>query len=152
MNRIGYPLLYIFLPLVIFTSEARGQSGMWKVWAKGLQKGGFPRIAIAPNHDIFYGLLATGDIKGKVYKGNTLDDSRTIVELPIIEFPSSHMHNIQTIVTNMQSEPIVGTLRNKTDEPLLYRYDNESKRWVIWCYMLMGNKRDTYFYFTKVEL
>ena len=65
------PTNTIFLILGLFISAVSVQAQSWTLWASGLQSGVYPRMTVAPNHDIFYTLLGTGINAGYVWKANT---------------------------------------------------------------------------------
>lgn len=120
----------IYLLLLFFTNLNLSAQGTWKLWASGLQVGSGPRMIVAPNHDIFYTLLATAQTKGIVYKANTLESQGNFVALPAIPLPSSLQNNVVTIETNKNSEPIVGLFRSNSMEPWIFRFDNQTQTWI----------------------
>jgi hypothetical protein len=55
----------------------------WQLWASGLPGGLHPRLAIAPDHTIYYGVQATGGARGIIHKAsNTLAPSGSFTALP----------------------------------------------------------------------
>ena len=121
-------IISIFVSLLINSMNA--QTGSWKLWASGVQQGGSPRLAIAPNHDIYYALLATGFKKGIVYKANTLSGIGSFTAMDSIPYPKSLVNNVFCLTTNQNSEPIAGIFRNNIMDPWLFRYDNINQKWV----------------------
>jgi len=118
----------LFYLSIAFTS-AHGQSTGWRLWAEGLPSGVYPRMAVAPNHDIFYSLLGTGIKQGLVYKANTTDINGLFRELPKVPRPVSVQNNIVALGYNAQSEPFVGVFRTDLAEPWMFRLDQTSKQW-----------------------
>lgn len=126
----GLPKLSIILFLILFSfSTVKAQNPGWQLWASGLPAGVYPKLSIAPNHDIFYGVLGTGGAKGIIYKANTFDKVINFTALPTIPIPASITNNIQTIITNVNNEPIVGIFRSNPADPFLFRFDNTSQTW-----------------------
>lgn len=112
----------------------------WQLWASGLPGGLHPRLAIAPDHTIYYGVQATGGARGIIHKAsNTLAPSGSFTALPVIPYLSI-TNNIQALTTNAQSEPVVGIYHyyNGADpagnllhlnDPIAFVYDNASSQW-----------------------
>ncbi len=117
------------LILIFILSSASVSAQTWKLFASGLQGGTYPKLAIAPNHDIYYGLVATSGTKGIIYKASAVGNTGTFTALPAITVPASIVNNIQTIVCNENNEPVVGVFRNNTSEPFLYKFDKNSNTW-----------------------
>ncbi|MBK8244821.1 MAG: hypothetical protein IPK88_15460 [Saprospiraceae bacterium] len=67
-----------------FIEASYAQQNKWQLWTTGLPQGTFPKLAIAKNHDIYYGLVGTSSPKGIIYKSNTLLASGHFEALPII--------------------------------------------------------------------
>lgn len=86
-------------------------------------------MSVAPNHDIFYGLVGSGGPHGIIYKANTTAANGSFTALPAAPLPASLTNNIMTILCNVNSEPIVGIFRSNTADPFLFRYDNSSNTW-----------------------
>ena len=107
------------------------QTPTWQLWASGLPQGVFPKLSIAPNHDIFYGLTGVGNaaLKGVIYKANTSTATGTFTAMPTIPFPASVTNNIQIIECNANNEPIVGIFRSNSADPFLFKFDNISNTW-----------------------
>ena len=105
------------------------QSPAWKLWASGLPSGVYPRMAVTPNHDLYYTLLGTGNNLGYVYKANSLTSSGSFQALPQIPRPPTIQNNIVALGYNMLSEPIVGIYRTNTTEPWLFRLDANTNTW-----------------------
>lgn len=105
------------------------QSPEWKLWATGLPSGVFPRMAVAPNHDLFYTLLGTGTNLGYVYKANTSESVGNFQPLPQIPRPPSIQNNIVALGYNVHSEPMVGIYRTNIIEPWLFRLDKNTNAW-----------------------
>ena len=70
------------------------QNPSWRLWADGLPTGVYPRMVVAPNHDIFYSLLGAGTNLGLVFKANTQDAMGQFTALPKISRPSTIQNNI----------------------------------------------------------
>ena len=107
----------------------RGTSQSWSLWASGLPAGVYPRMTVAPNHDIFYTLLGTGQQLGYVYRANTTQTMGQFMPMPQIPRPASIQNNIVALGYNRWSEPLVGIYRNDTSEPWLFRFNQQSVRW-----------------------
>ncbi|MFN8361722.1 MAG: hypothetical protein U0264_17570 [Candidatus Kapaibacterium sp.] len=132
MRKLYSSTLVVFITILIFQRgilSLHAQTQQWKAWASGLPSGTFPKMAVAPNHDIFYSLVGTGSALGTLYKANTTQTSPTFTALPPIPLPASHVNNIQCITTNQVSEPIVGIFRNDVGEPWLFRFDTHTQQW-----------------------
>ena len=118
--------------LLLFSFSAVAQSGSWQLWATGLTSGAFPRLAIAPNHDIFFVRMSSGGgiTPGVIYKANTQSAFGTFTALPAIPVPASLVNNVYSITTNQNSEPIAGIFRSISTDPWLYRFNNATQQWV----------------------
>ncbi len=127
MNKGMFCALIVWFSLGLTNGEA--QSGAWRLWAEGLPSGVYPRMAVAPNHDIFYSLLGTGIKQGFVYKANTMAINGQFAELPKVPRPVSVQNNIVALGYNAQSEPLVGVFRTDLSEPWMFRLDQTSKQW-----------------------
>ena len=107
------------------------QSGSWQLWATGLTVGAWPRLAIAPNHDIFFVRMSAGGITpGIIYMANTQSATGTFTALPAIPVPASLVNNVFSITTNQNSEPIAGIFRSNSSDPWLFRFNNATQQWV----------------------
>lgn len=115
MNKGMFCALIVWFSLGLTNGEA--QSGAWRLWAEGLPSGVYPRMAVAPNHDIFYSLLGTGIKQGFVYKANTMAINGQFAELPKVPRPVSVQNNIVALGYNAQSEPLVGVLEQICRNP-----------------------------------
>ena len=109
--------------------SAYPQQPSWRLWSSGLPTGVYPRMAVAPNHDIFYALLGAGTHLGLVYKANTLSDHGDFHPLPQIPRPVSIQNNIVALGYNRFGAPLVGIYRSDTAEPWLFRFDSASMQW-----------------------
>jgi hypothetical protein len=123
--RLSCISLFLGITLQLFP-----QTGSWTLWASGLQQGAYPRLAVAPNHDIFYSLISAGGTSGLVYKANTQSGSGSFTALPAVPLPASHQNNIQCIETNLNNEPVVGIFRTNVYDPWIFRFDNATQQWV----------------------
>jgi len=122
-------------------ASAHAAAPSWQLWASGLQQGIHPRLAIAPDHSIYYGLLATGGGKGLVYKAtDTLAPSGSFVALAPIPYVTS-LNNIQGLTTTKNSEPVAGIFHyaNSSDpdgsqahlnDPIAFVLDKDSGQWI----------------------
>lgn len=119
----------LVLCLFISISKLMAQSPTWKLWASGLPTGVYPRMAIAPNHDIFYTLLGAGTKLGLIYKANTQDKIVSFTPLPQIPRPSSIQNNIVALGYNKLSEPIAGIYRTDASQPWLFRFNTQKLSW-----------------------
>lgn len=108
-----------------FTSEAQS----WTLWATGLQSGVYPRMTVAPNHDIFYTLLGTGINQGYIWKANTQDAQGQFVALPQIPRPATIQNNIVALGCNQWSEPLAGIYRTDSNDPWMFRFDLTTQQW-----------------------
>ncbi len=121
---------YLTLLLLLFVGvHAMPQSATWQLWAEGLQQGVYPRMTVAPNHDIYYSLLGAPPPRGLVYKSNTQKSSGDFISLPPIPGPLSWVNNVMFVVTNQKNEPIAGLYRNDLAEPWLFRLDANDLQW-----------------------
>jgi hypothetical protein len=125
MRKTG--LLSIFL--ILFYGLHSAQTPSWRLWASGLPTGVYPRMAVAPNHTIFYTLLGTGINLGYIYKANTQDAIGDFEALPQIPRPSTIQNNIVALGYNQWSEPLAGIYRTEISDPWLFRYDDVEQRW-----------------------
>ncbi len=117
--------IFILIQSSLFTA----QTPSWKLWASGLPTGVYPRMAVAPNHDIFYALLGAGSNLGYIYKANTQDPSGDFQALPQIPRPATIQNNIVALGYNKWSEPLAGIYRSEINDPWLFRYDLTEERW-----------------------
>ena len=132
-NRKLFNLVCSFQFLIFFfcTFIGNSQVNAWTLWAKNLPSGVYPKLSIAKNHDIYYGLTGTPGEKGILYKSNTMDASGSFSALPKIPLSISVVNNIQTIICNLNNEPIVGIFRNNASEPFLFRFDLAAQIWQV---------------------
>ena len=121
--------IYSILIIMGYLLNGYAQSSAWTLWASGLPSGVYPRMAVAPNHDIFYALLGAGTNLGYVYRASTLDDSGQFEAMPQIPRPVSIQNNIVALGYNKLSEPLVGIYRTDLSEPWLFRYDQQAMHW-----------------------
>ena len=107
------------LIIILFGTTMFAQSGSWQLWATGLTVGSFPRLAIAPNHDIFFVRMSSGGgiTPGVIYKANTQSATGVFTALPAIPVPASLVNNVFSITTNQNSEPIAGIFRSNIFDP-----------------------------------
>lgn len=119
----------LLLMSILSTILSSAQNPSWQLWASGLPSGTYPKLSIAPNHDIYYG-LGGSPIIGTIYKANTLASNGSFAALPAVPVPSSLQNNIQCIITNNNNEPLVGFFRNNTAESFMFRYDSQTLTWV----------------------
>lgn len=123
---------YIILSLMFlvgFFSVGFTQSPSWRLWADGLPTGVYPRMVVAPNHDIFYSLLGAGTNLGLVFKANTQDALGQFTALPKIPRPSTIQNNIVALGYNKKSEAIVGIYRSDNTQPWLFKYNKLTDQW-----------------------
>src|ERR1035437_5886123 len=85
--------------VMVFSLNVSAQN--WTLWASGLPPAHFAKLAVAPNHDIFY--AGTQSI---LYKANTMSVTGSFTAMPAIPVPASVQNNIETIVSNVNNEPI----------------------------------------------
>ncbi len=123
-------IYYTSLTILFFSISLPAQTASWKLWASGLQQGVYPKMTVAPNHDIFYALVGTSGKKGVIYKANTQLPTGTFTPMDSIPYPVSLVNNVFCLTTNQNSEPIAGIFRNNIMDPWLFRYDNINKKWV----------------------
>lgn len=117
-------LIFLFIQSVSFS-----QNTSWKLWGSGLPSGAYPRMVVAPSHDIFYSLLGTGSKIGYIYKANVMDSLGIFTEMPKVPVPASLQNNIVALGYNANSEPLAGIYRTNINEPWLFRYNNSTKSW-----------------------
>lgn len=128
MTRMLSTGFLIFI-CVLRMNISDAQSPSWKLWASGLPSGVYPRMAVAPNHDIFYTLLGTGINLGYIYKANTLQSTGSFTPLPQIPRPSTIQNNIVALGYNKNSEAIAGIYRTDATQPWLFVFNNLTSRW-----------------------
>ena len=121
-------LAVLFVPLI-----APAQSSPWKLWASGLPAGFRPRLAVAPDHSVYYGLLSGGAL-GVIYKGSSaLASSGSFSALPAIPYVSI-TNNILALTTSANSEPVVGIFHNQAaqnlTDPIAFVLDAGSQQWI----------------------
>lgn len=116
MNRVGFIFIVSCLFLIVNLS---GQAS-WKLWASELPAGVFPKLAIAPNHDIFYGLTGTPGPKGIVFNQNTTDPRGKFKQRLTFPVPASNTNNIKTRIFNQQNYLIAGIFRSNAADPFLF--------------------------------
>lgn len=117
------------ITFVFFLVAEIGTAQSWSLWASGLPAGVYPRMTVAPNHDIFYTLLGTGQQLGYVYRANTTQSIGQFTPMPQIPRPSSIQNNIVALGYNRWSDPLVGIYRNDISEPWLFRFNQQSMQW-----------------------
>ncbi|MBL0007229.1 MAG: hypothetical protein IPP25_08625 [Saprospiraceae bacterium] len=125
MIKPGILSIYFILHYGFFSA----QTPTWQLWASGLPTGVYPRMTVAPNHDIFYTLLGAGSNLGYIYKANTQDATGDFNALPIIPRPATIQNNIVALGCNKWSEPLAGIYRSEINDPWLFRYDLAEGRW-----------------------
>lgn len=118
-----------FLIFTLNTFVHHSQSQAWKLWASGLPQGVYPRIVIAPNHDIYYALLGAPNKLGVISKANTFDKVPKFVELPAVPRPSSVQNNIVALGCNALSQPMAGIYRTDQSEPWLFIFNPSKQSW-----------------------
>jgi hypothetical protein len=115
------------------STTVRAQSSPWRLWASGLPVGFHPRLAVAPDHSIYYGLLGGGTL-GVIYRApSALASNGSFVALPAIPYLSI-VNNVVALTTSANSEPVVGIFhgpaaQNFTD-PIAFVQDAVSQQWV----------------------
>jgi hypothetical protein len=119
----------VFFLLICQSDFIQAQSPSWKLWASGLPSGVYPRMVVAPNHDIFYTLLGTGINLGYIYKANTNQTNGLFSALPQIPRPSSIQNNIVALGFNKNSEAIAGIYRTDYAHPWLFVFNNQTNSW-----------------------
>lgn len=118
--------IILLITIFSFIEASFAQQNKWQLWATGLPQGTYPKLAIAKNHDIYYGLVATPSTKGMIYKSNTLLSNGQFEAMPIIPIPKSITNNIQEIICNDNNEPIVGIFRSDISEPFIFKYNSSN--------------------------
>lgn len=118
----------VFIPAI-----AQAQSSPWRLWASGLPAGIHPRVAVAPDHSIYYGLLG-GVALGVIYKAtNALGASGSFATLPTIPYVSI-TNNISALTTSANNEPVVGIFHGSAaqslSDPMAFVLDASSQQWV----------------------
>lgn len=122
--------ILLLITIFSFIEASYAQQNKWQLWATGLPQGTYPKLAIAKNHDIYYGLVATPSTKGMIYKSNTLLSNGQFEAMPIIPIPKSITNNIQEIICNDNNEPIVGIFRSDISEPFIFKYNFSNNSWL----------------------
>jgi hypothetical protein len=129
--RLPALLALLLVPMSAFPNCAHAQTPTWQLWASGLPGGYRPRIAVAPDHSIYYGLLSAS-AHGILYKaGNALAPSGSFAAMPPIPYLSI-TNNIAALTTSANSEPVVGIFhglaaQNLTD-PIAFVFDGQ--QWI----------------------
>lgn len=126
------------LPLLVASvlaspHPACAQTAAWQLWASGLPAGYRPRLAVAPDHSLYYGLLSAS-AHGIIYKaGNALAPSGTFVAMPAIPY-ASITNNIAALTTSADSEPVVGifhgTAAQNLTDPIAFVFDAAGQQWI----------------------
>ncbi len=122
-------LIFAIIIFIIVINTVSSQTPSWKLWASGLPSGVYPRMAVAPNHDIFYTLLGTGINFGYIYKSNTQQTTGSFTALPQIPRPSTIQNNIVALGYNKNSEAIAGIYRTDMTQPWLFVFNNQTSSW-----------------------
>lgn len=117
--------------LLPVTSHA--QSSPWKLWASGLPAGFHPRLAVAPDHSIYYGLLSGGTL-GVIYKAqDALNSTGSFAALPAVPYVTIS-NNIFALTTTANGEPVVGIFHNQAaqnlTDPIAFVMDAASQQWI----------------------
>ncbi len=120
-----------FLFTILASQYATCQQAGWRLWAEGLPQGVYPRMSVAPNHDIFYTLLGAGNNLGLVFRASTLQTFGSFYALPQIPRPSSIQNNIVALGYNRFSEPLVGIYRSELGQPWLFLWNEKNQNWEI---------------------
>lgn len=123
------PTHLAILLLGLFNNVISIQAQSWTLWSSGLQSGVYPRMTVAPNHDIFYTLLGTGVNLGYIWKANTQDDHGQFTALPQIPRPVTIQNNIVALGCNQWSEPLAGIYRTDINDPWIFRFDVATQQW-----------------------
>jgi hypothetical protein len=121
------------LSALVVSTTALAQSSPWRLWASGLPVGIHPRVTVAPDHSIYYGLLG-GGTPGVIYKApNALAASGSFAALPAIPYLSI-VNNIMALTTSANSEPVVGIFHGSSSanftDPIAFVLDAGSQQWV----------------------
>ena len=103
----------------------------WQLWASGLPGGVYPRLAVAPDHSVYFGLLATSGAKGIVYRASqALAPSGSFAPLAPIPYVTIG-NNIEALATTAASEPVVGIFHAaNSSDPIVFVRDKTSGRWI----------------------
>jgi hypothetical protein len=114
-------------------SALLAQSGAWQLWASGLPPGLHPRLAVGPDHTIYYGVQGGAPPLGVIHRAsNTLASSGTFAALPAIPYVSI-TNNIQALTTTALGEPVVGIFHGMTsaqlNDPIVFVYRNATSTW-----------------------
>lgn len=123
MKRVGFFFVVIYLILTVNLST----QASWKLWASGLPAGEFPKLAIAPNHDIFYGLTGTPGPKGIVFNQNTTDPRGKFKQRLTFPVPASNTNNIKTRIFNQQNYLIAGIFRSNAADRFIFYFIKKVK-------------------------
>lgn len=120
---------FLIFICVLRMNSIVSQTPSWKLWASGLPSGVYPRMAVAPNHDIFYALLGTGINLGYIYKANTQQTTGSFTALPQIPRTSTIQNNIVALGYNKNSEAIAGIYRTDISQPWLFVFNSQTLSW-----------------------
>ena len=123
--------LLLFSLFVLIITSIRSQTGSWQLWGSGVTSGAWPRLTVAPNHDIFFVRMSAGGITpGILYKANTQSVTGNFTPMPAIPVPASLVNNVYSLTTNQYSEPIAGIFRSNISDPWLFRFNNATQQWI----------------------
>lgn len=112
--------------MVVFSQYS--QNSRWELWGQVPLKGAFPRIVISEKHMLYITMMGTNQ-QGLVYKANSTADTAVFSKLSNIEFPPSHINNVQTLIPTIDGSIIAGIFRTNSTEPFLYKYDSVRSKW-----------------------
>ena len=131
-SLIGPSALAAAIALASAGGGACAASGAgWALWASGLQPGVHPRLAVAPDHTIYYAVLATAGTRGLVYKAaDARAPAGVFAPLPPIPYVTIG-NNIQALTTTAASEPVAGIFHSAgSADPVAFVLDKASGQWI----------------------
>ncbi|GEM_PF-3430836 len=119
--------------LLVASGGASAQVATWQVWATGLPVGIFPRIAVAPDHSLYYGLLGGGTPGVIARAPDARAASGTFTLMPPIPYVTIQ-NNVEGLTTTAASEPVVGifhaSAQGNLNDPIAFVYDWGANQWI----------------------
>lgn len=119
--------------LLFFSFSAFSQTtATWQLWAQGLPQGAYPRMAVAPDHSIYYTLLGAPGSPAVIYRaGDTRLSSGNFQALPAVPVPMSLQNNITALEISQLNAPIAGIYRSNSSDPWVFIFNAGTQTWEI---------------------
>jgi hypothetical protein len=127
------PIVRLAALAVLCAISGAASAQSWQLWATGLPGGLHPRLAIGPDHSIYYGLLG-GGVPGVIYKAsNAMAPSGSFTAMPPVPFVSI-TNNVVAMTTSVNSEPVVGIFHGSAaqnlSDPIAFVFDANTQSWI----------------------